>query len=80
MFGYFGSHGSEQGDNEGFVFVIDYFNNRVQKFTTKGYFILLFNTEFKPSSITVDKNDLVYVNYSFLLSSEVLHYISVYNK
>ncbi len=52
-------------DNKGFVLVTDCYNNRIQKFTTKGQFVSLFNVEGTnpcPSGITVDDNDLVYVN------------------
>ena len=69
----FGTAGSKQGqfrfpndvaiDNKGFVFVTDRHNNRIQKFTAEGQYVLLFNVKAaNPSGITIDNNDLVYVN------------------
>ena len=84
----FGSYGSGQGqfncptdvavDNEGFVYVADYGNHRIQKFNIEGQFVWSFGTEgpqpgqlYYPSGVTVDDNDLVYV-------SDSNDYISVY--
>ncbi len=68
----FGSRGSGQGqflspvdvaiNNKGFLFVTDHDNNRIQKFATMGQFVSLFKSERHPSGITIDDNDLVYVN------------------
>ena len=56
-------------DNEGFVYVADHGNHRIQKFTPEGQFVCSFGTEgsqpgqlYGPSGVTVDDNDLVYVN------------------
>ena len=65
-------------DNEGFVYVADCGNHRIQKFTLEGQFVCSFGTEgsqpgqlYCPSGVTVDDNDLVYV-------SNENDYISVY--
>ena len=68
----FGGFGSGQGqfkcpvdvaiDNKGFLFVTD--SSRIQKFTTVGQFVLLFKSDQYPSGITIDDNDLVYVNHA----------------
>ena len=81
----FGNCGSNQGqfnypfdvtiDSKGFVFVTDCFNHRMQKFTTKGLLASLFKADGPkphPSGITVDDNDLVYVN------NFSIEYVSVY--
>ena len=71
MFG--GSFGKEQGqffhthdvtiDSKGFVFVNDCLDNRILKFTTEGQFVSLFKSDIPfPSGITVNDNDLVYIN------------------
>ena len=70
----FGSKGSGQGqldcpydvavDNQGFIYVTDS-NHKIQKFTTKGRFVSSFEaagSKPHPSGITIDDNDLVYVN------------------
>ena len=57
-------------DNEGFVYVADCDNHRIQKFTLEGQFVCSFGTEgslpgqlrYCPAGVTVDDNDLVYVS------------------
>ena len=71
----FGKKGSRQGkfnfphdvaiNSKGFVYVSDCDNNRVQKFTNEGQFAMLFKIKGSsraPSGITIDNNDLLYVN------------------
>ena len=61
-------------DSQGFVYVTDKNNHRVQKFTPDGQFISAFGHERlnRPSGITVDDDDLLYVN------NEGSDYIFVY--
>ena len=52
-------------DSEGFLYVADTFNHRIQKFTPEGRVVNMFGTtdyQLKyPAGITVDNNDLLYV-------------------
>ena len=86
----FGSRGSNQGqfgqpqdvaiDSQGYIYVTDGDNHRVQQFTPEGQFVSSFGgTEgsepgqlYFPTGITLDDNDLVYVN-------NHNQFISVYN-
>ena len=56
-------------DNEGFVYVADCGNHRIQKFTSEGQFVCSFGIVgsqpgqlYHPAGITVDDHELVYVN------------------
>ena len=81
----FGNRDSNQGqfnvpfdvtiDSKGFVFLTDCLNHRIQKFTTEGQFVSLFKANGPkpyPCGITVDENDLVYIN------NHGIEYVSVY--
>ena len=93
----FGSKGSHEGqfnslcgiaiDNNGFVYVADTGNRRIQKFTAEGQFVLSFGTEGSrpgqlscPRGITVD-NNILYIcegkpNYRvsvFTVNGEFIH-------
>ena len=85
----FGSEGSKRGqftyphgvaiDSQGFIYIADCFNHRVQKFTPGGQFISSFGTKRSvpgqlshPSGITVDDNGLLYIN------NDNSEYVSVY--
>ena len=66
-------------DSKGYVYVTGYFNNHVQQFTPEGQFVSSFGTRgsepgqlYFTTVITLDDNDLVYVNNSNQL-------ISIYN-
>lgn len=53
-------------DSRGYLYVLDYGNNRVQKFNRFGRFVQFFGTEGyhalkKPESLAVDKDDFIYV-------------------
>lgn len=58
-------------DKNGFIYVADAGNNRIQKLTSKGEFIATFGSKgsspgqlHKPTGITVDDNGLLYVTES----------------
>ena len=67
-----GKHGSGPGefdgvhglalDSRGRVFVADRLNNRVQMFTPDGEFLAAWKQFGRPSGITIDRNDLLYVS------------------
>ena len=56
-------------DNEGFVYIAECGNDRIQKFTPEGQFECSFGTKgsqpgqlYHPAGVTVDDHQLVYVN------------------
>lgn len=48
-------------DSGGNVYVGDYYNQRIQKFTPDGTFLTQWGGGFRPDGVSVDDNDIVYV-------------------
>ena len=69
----FGSKGNKPGelnhpcgiaiDQDGMVYVSDYYNHKVQKFTPEGTFLSEFSTGslFYPDGLCIDSNNILYV-------------------